>query len=777
MERNDLDHEAKKPTVNSGYASLQLAKALTTSREHLDSATRVRAQKKVDQWATVLQNILSGSAQYGSRTPIADTPSWATLEVVPGGFATGGLLASGPLQPHEIELLKPLQAGQTENKRRLLNGFFLTEEGLADLQQRLRTGCYEIQLPEEGALLVVAWLVEHGIADRVQKARDLLDQLSPWFDRLRFYPVPLEKPRSTTTKLHLQNVEQTMVSLSYVGSNHRVLAQKEAVEIWAPFYDRLVALFLETVSEDWPCAVYPEGWKDRAKALLTEYQEFRKAHTLCGKPERAKKYFTQLRQYLATLVEPPRRLTGRDVGRIRLILRRYVEKRGEPNSEACQEARRLQRVQVSAPLHRDIARVVVARLAKYPVKEGLDDVAPIQVPINEPEAEAYHLPLGTIIPRSMRHKVERCLNESAAELIARGLITSGETLARVVPQITASLRASGIADPSFRRLYARIYQAFRRRRSLLLLNLEKQVQLEELPWIAAIEEHRQDNLTSRQLAAQGLEELASLAITSFPAVILPNKLLQEMQALAKIAGIELPLVEEVATDIFMGRFSPKFLLAAQRAADLMEGTLYARYYTIDYREIRSLSYSREPSFWKLGRLSPTDPFADWCAARAGVPMGTYNPATNGMIVEQQQIVTTQNLAILLTSLNLTDTIRYQAKELAQSCFEWICHRQQMKIDRWHARMIMVKNTAYAWRQMIFFLSLLLEREVTDFLRWADEYLACQREDFAARFRPALGGLKYIAEGEQLIESEDRRRFLGWSNEPHWLLKEPQERQG
>ena len=93
-----------------------------------------------------------------------------------------------------------------------------------------------------------------------------------------------------------------------------------------------------------------------------------------------------------------------------------------------------------------------------------------------------------------------------------------------------------------------------------------------------------------------------------------------------------------------------------------------------------------------------------------MPLGTWDPATNGMIIEQQQILTTQNLAALLAGLGLTDAIRFRLGEMARYCFHWICERQQMKIDRWHARLIMVKNTAYAWRQMIFFLSLLPKEE-------------------------------------------------------------------
>jgi len=59
------------------------------------------------------------------------------------------------------------------------------------------------------------------------------------------------------------------------------------------------------------------------------------------------------------------------------------------------------------------------------------------------------------------------------------LITSGETLARILPQMTSGLRAAGISDRHYGSLCG-IYRAFRRRRSLLLLNLEKQIQIEEL---------------------------------------------------------------------------------------------------------------------------------------------------------------------------------------------------------------------------------------------------------------------------------------------------------
>jgi len=103
----------------------------------------------------------------------------------------------------------------------------------------------------------------------------------------------------------------------------------------------------------------------------------------------------------------------------------------------------------------------------------------------------------------------------------------------------------------------------------LLLNLESQVKIEELPWVGAIERFGKGKLDTSQVAHQALRDIAFLALTSFPHAILPNKLLQEMRALAKQARLDLPLTDELAADIFMGAFSEKFAEAARRAADLL----------------------------------------------------------------------------------------------------------------------------------------------------------------------------------------------------------------
>ena len=770
--KQDPEQGAKTSGVNPGYAVFQLSKALTASEDHEEPDVRKRGKERVSKWKAVLENILEGAADYGSRTPIAATPAWATLEVVTGGFATGELLAGGPLRDHEKALLERFPESRKRQGRLSLNSYFLTDEGLGELFDRLKSGRYDVDLPEEGALMVAAWLADNGHSE---KARELVDEISPFFSKLRFYPIPLDRPRTFGARVHVQDVGETVENLRKIGPNMRILTQKEAVEVWAPFYDRLVALFLETVEDGWPCRTYPDGWKRRAFSLLDEYADLRKAHRLCAKPERTDGNFALLREFLALCRKDASKLTGREVGRIRLILDGYVKKRGFPGSRQCTEARSRQRMDVRHPTHHEIAKVVIPRLEKLPGRNGIDDIEPLRQPVVKEEAECFGLPEGTPIPESIGRKVERCLNETAEVLVERGLITSGDTLARVLPQTTSGIRAAGIRDPRLRGLYAAIYRAFRRRRSLLLLNLEKQVQIEELPWIAAIDGFRGENLSSRELAGQTLEETALLVLSSFPHAVVPNKLLQEMRALAGDASLDMPLVEELAADIFMGEFSPKFLESAKRAADFLDGTLYAVYYGIDREEIRRIPEKKEKVkrvWFRRSKMEEHNRFARLCALRAGVSLDTWDPAINGMIIEQQQILTTQNLAALFCALDLAEALRDRLSEMARHCFRWVCRRQQTKTAGWRSRLKMLKNTAYAWRQMIFFLSLVDRDEIAEFIGWAQKHLEKQSEDFRVRFHPALKGLMLAAQGRSLdsesAASKGARRFLGWSKTGHWL---------
>jgi hypothetical protein len=343
----------------------------------------------------------------------------------------------------------------------------------------------------------------------------------------------------------------------------------------------------------------------------------------------------------------------------------------------------------------------------------------------------------------------RALEASLDELVARGVVTSGEVLAILAPKVTAQVRAAGISNTRLRRVYAATYAAFRRRRSLLLVNLAKQVRLEELPWIAAIDAHRSRSLDAVEQSRQTFAQLA---------------------ALSKGADSKVPLVEELAADIFMGAFSEKFVSAAKVSAKMLRGTLYERYYGLPFDEVLAMKITK-------GRYGGVDAFAALCTRLAGENPGTWSVAYNGTIIEQQQLLTTHNLAALFDELSLNERLGDATLfEMALHNAQWILAQHAQTLPLGHAQLVRLKNTAYAWRQMVFFLALLPKAQQKAFVRALRDDLAKAKEPFRTNFAPAVDGLalcvddgRFDAKGAARFEGREARRFLGWTVGRHWLF--------
>ena len=766
MSRDMQKDEKPKTAINPGYVLGQLRRSISAATKHSDPDVRERAIERTSRWEQVFQAMLSGSAAFGTRTPVKNVPEWVTLEVLQGGFASGNLLAGGPLQPHEVGLLERLNHPADDTARAALNIYYLSDDGQNELSAMLASGCYRISVPEEGALLVVAWLLSHGI---VGAAQELLDAVTPFFDRLRFYPVPDASPIVPSPAVHRHNVAQTVTALRDRLPQCRVEPMIEALRVWQPLYDRTVSLFLETVEENRPCQKYPDGWRPRAQAVLSEYSRLRKVHTLCGKPDRPKENFCRLRGYLKKCVDNPATLTRQDIGMVRHILQCYTERHGIPSSSEFVLRRAEQARNAGLPTHTELAGVLLVRLRQFPEKGGIENIDSVISPVTEQESLQFKIPPGSNIPGNLAFKVQRAWSAPVERLTKAGVIPSGEVLAQVLPQITSQVRAAGIADRDLRRLYSAIYSAFRRRRSLLLLNLERQVRFEDLPWIKVLSSLRQDDLNAKEEAHQVFTDVTTLAIVSFPHAILPNKLLQELQTLSKAAGLAVPIVNELAADIFMGAFTEKFLSAAQIAAKMLDGSLYERYYGLPYERILRLD-----DLQKTHGASTSPGFAAICEELAQIRKDEeWSVSRNGRIIEQSQILTTPNLAALFDALQLSPALSGRLRDLSERCFRWILKRQISK--SWKANLRMVKNSAYAWRQMLFYLSFLDAETVLSFTNWARSEAAKQTSSFARQLEPAISGLEWIANGGSFDQqglggaSLQARRFTGWTSGRHWLL--------
>ncbi len=794
---------------SASYLQSLLRQAAVTARDHPDEATRSRADARIERLAGALTGVVVGTVVVGSRTPVDGVPAWATLEVVTGGFATGELLAGGPIRDHERTLALEVGLGVVDdaNLRRRLNGHFLTDEGLGQLRGFLDDGRYRFEVPEEGALLVVAWLTSQeertsspgDRADARTAIVDVLDAITPFFDRLRFYPIRTPTPVVERSVVHLRTVRETASALQATDTPLSIRRQQETLQVWIPFEDELVRLFLDSAVDDVLLRAVDDVWRERARALWRRYDVLRGAHTLCRRHRSPRENLARLVAGLQAVVAPSAFKGSATIdlatidpvvfARLRRALADIVRKRGAPGSASHLALRQTQADIAALPTRRDLADVLVERLRPLPDHDGVDDVDALLTPLDHSEAARVGAKNGAALLPSLAAKVRRAKAAPIEDLIDDGIIGSGEVLATVASQVTARVRSAALPDATLRRLYAGLYAAFRRRRSLLLLNLEHQVRFEELPWVEAIERERAHSKVDSVVASTAtLQQLAAVSLRHFPDVIVPNKLLQEFVALAKDARLPAPFVEEIAADIFEGAFSPKFGAAAALSAQVAGDGLYARYYGIDVEASLACAPVATSS---RGRVTTrSGGFGQLCFERAGAKSGRqFSVAANGQVVEQAQILTTHNLAVLFDVVGVRGQLAPAA--LARVCLQAIVNAEPSGADRhFKLKLRRVKNQAYAWRQALFFLDAAQRAAGDDvdvvgaFLGDAEAYVAAALADGSLRsararpFRRLLEGLRAVHEGEGfnadgvlISPGRDGRRLLGWTTGPHWFLED------
>lgn len=251
-----------------------------------------------------------------------------------------------------------------------------------------------------------------------------------------------------------------------------------------------------------------------------------------------------------------------------------LAKRGAPGSAAHAALRHEQATVAALPTHHALAKLAVVRLAALPQDRGVPSTAALLEPVSQEETAGSGVTAGTEMPPSIIRTVARTLEGTPEHLIAQGVVGSAEVLAELVPRIAAATVATAYPDAELQAVIAANYVAFRRRRSLLLLDLEHQVRVEELPWVRAVESYRTAGEETVASSRAALGRLTELTLTAFSATIVPSPLVTEMQTLAGEGGLDLPLLEELAADIFMGTFTSKFVRAAHCANELLHDSLY-----------------------------------------------------------------------------------------------------------------------------------------------------------------------------------------------------------
>ena len=766
---NNENNEVK---VGVGYPAFQLAKALA------NEAATVSQNSKSAKWIQAIKGMLSGDIKVGERTPVKSIPAWATLEVLTGGFATGNLLAGGKLTNYECELLEKLNLKEDKNARLNLNQYFITEEGVCELQRVLENGCYVISVPEEAALLCIAALLKK---DNPKDAQKILEEITPFFDRIRFYPKQttetVELPESG--EVFVQSVGQVKAGLNKDKQNKLIIGQKNSIEVWRPFYDEMIDLLVDSYSirlsscadsnssDVRPFSRINIEWLEKREELLIKYESLKSSVPLSKKWSKSGSQFAKLLEAI-TQFSSESVFLEKHAKYVHQAVQRYLKKHGLKNSESRRAMRELQQLQCKAPEHRYLKKVLVERLSDLEQFKGLTEIDGVSHNTTENETLRGKIPVNTSMPNYLVKKLERAKVDSIENLIKKRVITSGDTVAGLLPQISGDVLSDAFKDENLKRLFRNVYVSFRKRRSLLLLNLQSQVKIGEIPWLKALERYRDVSVDVKSTAERVLEEIVKIALFNFPQAIIPNKLLQELRSLLQRSELDLPMVDEVAADIFMGEFSSKFAKSAFIAARHLKGSLYEKYYAIDYSQILE-ECAPSNGAWTSRQANS---FSKICNERVSSRSNYgWSVAANGVVIEQQQIITTQNMAQLLGLFDLKLQARENIEKAVMSCFSWICRRQQMKITDYHAKLVMVKNTAYAWRQMILFLSQFDREEQIRITKQLQAYLDQQTEVFREKFDPILSRLS------DLVNDEEPRIgyiFTGWTTVTHRLLREKNE---
>lgn len=697
----------------------------------------------------------------------------------------------------------------------------------------------QIELPEEAAFPVIAWLLEQYDDAAAIK---LLDTLTPHMATMRFAPAPAppsEAPLATECTPTSQCIIETM-PLRRFTARHTSQTLKglrvpvefckhhEAVNVWAPFYDDVLSLWLEVITESGELAdnPLPEEWCTRAVLLVAQYNVSEAQNRFCQKHRRHKDNRAVLRTALAQAFTLNGMLGAGTRRQVSCRVQCMLQKRGRPGGPRMRALRESQAACVRMPLHTHLAAILFNRIESLQLSEdrGIprEMLEGLLQPVTATEAaEAiaqnhWNVSEGAPIPKRLIFVLRRAMEAPLIDLIHCGVLPSSEVIAEVVPKLAAAGIAAQYADPVLARLMAGLDAAFSaNRRSVLLLKLQSQVRMSELPWHAAVRQHAEHG---RAAGATWdlMRRLAEAALHAFPEAILPNRLVQQLYSLALLsmprekaavigdavgAHTQLQeisgggdvgsiassnfaegfvLLEELAVDVFECEFTAKYAIAARHAARMLQGTVYERYYGLDYSAVlKKVPY---PTF-----KGPSVEFYDLCEELCGLKPETGRGRVLGgrggrgrgrgrggmhmrrsvgqqqklMLIEQAQIVTTHNLAMLrCAGVNGGVGGAGSWGALAKCCAKKVVTLTGVarRAKKRQVRLRCAKQAVYAWRQMVFFLSLEQDKELQ---AEAVEQLKQGGAEVKWVLQPKLGRLEaaFLKDG-QLSEVEYGKPLVG-----------------
>jgi len=180
-------------------------------------------------------------------------------------------------------------------------------------------------------------------------------------------------------------------------------------------------------------------------------------------------------------------------------------------------------------------------------------------------------------------------------------------------------------------------------------------------------------------------------LAASPQSLLSDAALKEWQERAAAIGLPFSFSSQTGD-----RVSLACLEAARAAEKVLAGSVYERYFDLHaaFQQVADVSF---------------DPFAFGvlCELRAGFTTRSSQnmQKRKDCIVEQLQVMTSNNLAALVVSLGLVESIDVNWDDLVLSTWQWVLAKLEDPPEEEDARGLVCREVATAWRQLIFYLAL------------------------------------------------------------------------
>ncbi len=755
-----------------GYSYQRLGEALKQTKH---------PEQQLDAWRALVDRGEDDELGRVFVTQMYECPPWVSIRSSPNQHRFRDFSAGGSMGHQEREIFQNLRQSHGRfTLRTQVNLFYLSDEGQRSLLRALRAGQYILKAPEETALVVFAYLID---MERDDSALEVLLEVGPYLNRLRFFPFLTDERRQWGPLLQLRTVDSLKRYYSNKGCPQQILSMREWHSVWAPLYDDLVELWLSSVQGELPYRdssgqvsgghpgeVLGGGFWRKRKRWLGLYQRAAKLHPHNRRHLNKKSNFAQLTGLLAEFKGPTKKLSMRQLARLRSCLANTITKHGLPGSEQRMKLRAEGQKMLARVTHDQIAGVLAKRLEENPYSSALsfeELFKPVSI-----EGDSLEVP-GHLLGKG---------KECVAAPIASGLDSSrlfgnADSFLRALAIVLGNYHSAELSDDHARDLSIATYSAFLAGRAALLLDLEKQsvFQFSQLPWVRALLSSGERSVAQKPTAEYLLQRFllrGMISRSSQEKNLFANRVCQLQGGGPRNGG-------NCWRDLNGHMTESEQYSAFTAMKSLLGDSLYSRYYGIVWDQSILEKYSVDDLYSRLDLRSEwTRDFAS-CLPLAQASLLGCQPQPEAFVFpyEAERILTGDGLANVCLSLGLTAHLRMQGGTIVEALFSQVRKLLSFVMDNYidaeggeqrYYRLIWTKRAAYTFRNALFILSLVS----SDQQRALIEGL-CRSLSDEAHLSPIGRGLRAIYQGESFDSDGSTtgggRLFLGDLGENHWAL--------